>query len=73
MARILRSSDLCFSQINPRAACGCVCRIRNPLDTSNFDNFDNCDVEPPPVPASRLERHNELWDLWEWIEKVPTQ
>lgn len=47
-------------------------RIRNPLDTSNFDNFDSCDVEAPPVPANRLEKHMELWDLWEWIEKPPT-
>jgi len=44
-------------------------RIRNPLDTSNFDNFDACDVEAPPVPANRLERHAQLWDLWEWIDK----
>jgi len=43
-------------------------RIRNPLDTSNFDNFDNCDVEPPPVPANRADKHTQ-WDLWEWIDK----
>ncbi len=43
-------------------------RIRNPLDTSNFDNFDNCEVEPPPVPASRADKHTQ-WDLWEWIDK----
>eukprot|EP00199_Chlamydomonas_sp_CCMP681_P000070 CAMPEP_0119102536 /NCGR_PEP_ID=MMETSP1180-20130426/1251_1 /TAXON_ID=3052 ORGANISM="Chlamydomonas cf sp, Strain CCMP681" /NCGR_SAMPLE_ID=MMETSP1180 /ASSEMBLY_ACC=CAM_ASM_000741 /LENGTH=1028 /DNA_ID=CAMNT_0007086843 /DNA_START=136 /DNA_END=3222 /DNA_ORIENTATION=+ len=43
-------------------------RIRNPLDTSNFDNFDSCDVEPPSVPANRLEKHAQLWDAWEWIE-----
>lgn len=44
-------------------------RIRNPLDTSNFDNFDSCDVDPPPVPANRLERHAQMWTLWEWIGK----
>jgi len=47
-------------------------RVRNPLDTSNFDNFDNCDVEAPPVPANRMEKHLQLWDMWEWIEKPPT-
>ncbi len=25
-------------------------RVRNPLDTSNFENFDDQDVEPPPIP-----------------------
>lgn len=44
-------------------------KIRNPLDTSNFDNFDNCDVEAPPVPANRMEKHMQLWDMWEWIEQ----
>ncbi|KAJ9511311.1 hypothetical protein QJQ45_029755, partial [Haematococcus lacustris] len=38
-------------------------KIRNPLDTSNFDNFDSCDVEAPPVPAARLEKHAQLWDM----------
>ena len=44
-----------------------VCRIRNPLDTSNFDNFDSCDVEAPPLPPGRAEKQ-PTWDLWEWIE-----
>ncbi|KAJ9511424.1 hypothetical protein QJQ45_029916, partial [Haematococcus lacustris] len=46
-------------------------KIRNPLDTSNFDNFDSCDVEAPPVPAARLEKHAQLWDMWEWVDKQP--
>lgn len=48
--------------------CGLCCRIRNPLDTSNFDNFDNVDVDAPPVPADRLERHNQQWELWDWLD-----
>ena len=44
-----------------------LCRIRNPLDTSNFDNFDSCDVEAPPLPPGRAEKQ-PTWDLWEWIE-----
>lgn len=36
-------------------------RIRNPLDTSNFDNFDSCDVEPPAVPVNKLDKHAQLW------------
>ena len=43
-------------------------RVKNPLDTSNFDNFDSNDVEAPPVPAERLDKHNQLWDMWDWIE-----
>ncbi|MEW5320291.1 MAG: hypothetical protein WDW38_011373 [Sanguina aurantia] len=43
-------------------------RIRNPLDTSNFDNFDNVDIEPPPIPASAREKHDTQWELWDWIE-----
>ncbi|KAG2485663.1 hypothetical protein HYH03_015635 [Edaphochlamys debaryana] len=43
-------------------------RVRNPLDTSNFDNFDNVDLEPPPVPADRVEKHSQQWELWDWIE-----
>nr|QKY15304.1 cGMp-dependent protein kinase (PRKG) [Polytomella parva] len=43
-------------------------RVRNPLDTSNFDNFDAVDVEPPAVPADRLEKHAQLWELWEKID-----
>ncbi|GLC48322.1 hypothetical protein PLESTB_000083500 [Pleodorina starrii] len=42
-------------------------RVRNPLDTSNFDNFDNVDLEPPPVPADRAEKHSQQWELWDWI------
>ncbi|PNH01088.1 cAMP-dependent protein kinase catalytic subunit beta [Tetrabaena socialis] len=43
-------------------------RVRNPLDTSNFDNFDNVDLDPPPVPADRQEKHNSQWELWDWID-----
>lgn len=45
----------------------CVRSIVDPLDTSNFDNFDSCDVDPPPIPKSTLEKQPN-WDLWEWIE-----
>lgn len=42
-------------------------RIVNPLDTSNFDNFDSCDVDPPALKPGVAERQPN-WDLWEWIE-----
>ncbi len=43
-------------------------KIRNPLDTSNFDNFDSSDVEPPPMPPGRAEKQPD-WSMWEWIEE----
>ncbi len=44
-------------------------RVKNVLDTSNFDNFDNVDIEPPPVPADRAEKHAQQWELWDWLEE----
>lgn len=41
-------------------------RVRNPLDTSNFDNFDSADEQPAPTP--RAGAKEQSWDLWSWID-----
>ena len=44
-------------------------RVRNPLDTSNFDVFEAGDPPPAPVGNEHIEKNPE-WDaLWEWIEE----
>jgi len=43
-------------------------RVRNPLDTSNFDVFDAPD-SPPAIPHHRQVKTQE-WDaLWEWVDE----
>jgi len=41
-------------------------RLLNPLDTSNFDNFDDCEVPAPPVPE-QVAAKQPSWEDWEWI------
>ncbi|KAG1668133.1 hypothetical protein FOA52_003920 [Chlamydomonas sp. UWO 241] len=41
-------------------------KIRDPLDTSNFDNFDTCDVDAPAVPKE-VAAKQPGWDDWAWI------
>jgi hypothetical protein len=42
-------------------------KLKNPLDTSNFDSFDA--PEPPAVPAGKVDKNAHMWDLWDWIDE----
>ena len=45
-------------------------KISKPLDTSNFDVFDN--VDPPAFAAGKADRNAHVWnELWDWIEEQP--
>ena len=40
--------------------------VTDPLDTSNFDEFENQDA--PPFPGNGKDKNAHMWDLWDWIE-----
>ncbi|KAG1669686.1 hypothetical protein FOA52_002070 [Chlamydomonas sp. UWO 241] len=40
--------------------------ITSQLDTSNFDNFDTAECEPPPVPADVAAKQPK-WEAWDWV------
>ena len=43
--------------------------IKDPLDTSNFDDFDDVDAEPA---SAGLDRNAAHWEgLWDWINQAP--
>ena len=48
--------------------------LRGPLDTSNFDAFDDAEGDaPPPVPPPRPGEKAPAWELWEWMDSAPWQ
>lgn len=46
-------------------------KLKNPLDTSNFDDFDA--PEPPPMPMGKVDKNAHMWDLWDWIDEPAKQ
>ncbi|KAG1663103.1 hypothetical protein FOA52_010506 [Chlamydomonas sp. UWO 241] len=42
-------------------------KVRNPLDTSNFDNFQGVDELAPKLGAAAIEKQPP-WDEWEWVD-----
>jgi hypothetical protein len=53
-------------------------RLKSLLDTSNFDNFDDADMEGQvaavgPGPAGQDGKGAAHWDSWQWITSLPQQ
>ena len=47
-------------------------RLKNPLDTSNFDTFKDGDL--PPTAPGRTDKFADQWEgLWEWINDPPAR
>lgn len=45
-------------------------RLKDKLDTSNFDNFEEADL--PPNAPGRTDRFTDKWEgLWDWIDDPP--
>ena len=45
-------------------------RLKNMMDTSNFDELDEADL--PPNAPGRTDRYAEQWEqLWTWIDDPP--
>ena len=42
-------------------------RLKDKLDTSNFDNFEEADL--PPNAPGRTDKFTDRWEgLWDWID-----